>query len=63
MNSCILTTDMLKRSLGDGNEMITVTLENEEYVIDHIKNVKNYAEPSIHKTLVIRNGGNGELKR
>lgn len=54
---------MLKRSLGDGNEMITVTLENEEYIIDHIKNVKNHAEPSIHKTLVIRNGGNGELKR
>lgn len=60
----ILTSDELKRVLGDDDDFITVTLENREYVIEYLKRVPNYADsPISHKTLVIRDGGEGELRR
>lgn len=55
---------MLKRSLGDDDDFVTVTLNGKEYVIDCIRRVPNYTDsPMSHKTLVIRDGGDGEIRR
>ena len=60
----ILTSGMLKRSLGDDDDFVTVTLNEKEYVIDCIRRVPNYTDsPMSHKTLVIRDGGDGEIRR
>lgn len=64
MKNVILTSDELKRTLGDDDDFITVTLENREYVIEGMKRVPNYTDaPISHKTLLIRDGGEGELRR
>ena len=55
---------MLRRTLGDDDDFVTVTFQDREYVIDHVKRVSNYSDtPDSHKTLVIRDRGNGEIKR
>ena len=55
---------MLRRTLGDDDDFVAVTFQDREYVIDHVKRVSNYSDtPDSHKTLVIRDGGNGEIKR
>ena len=60
----ILTTGMLQRTLGDDDDFVTVTFQDREYVIDHVKRVSNCSDtPDSHKTLVISDGGNGEIKR
>lgn len=64
MKNVILTSDELKRTLGDDDDFITVTLENREYVIEGMKRVPSYTDaPISHKTLIIRDGGEGELRR
>lgn len=64
MNDVILTCKELKRVLGDDDDFITVTLKNREYIIDHMKRVPNHTDlPTSHKTLIIRDGGEGEIRR
>lgn len=64
MKNAILTSGELKQVLGDDDDFITVTLGNREYVIDCMKRVPNYTDaPISHKTLIIRDGGEGELRR
>lgn len=60
----ILTCRELKSVLGDDNDFITVTLKNREYIIDHVKRVPNHTDSLMsHKTLIIRDGGEGEIRR
>lgn len=61
----IATSGLLGRELERmGDDFITVTLNDKEYVIDNIKRVPNHTDtPMSHLTLVIRDGGDGEIRR
>lgn len=65
--SGIKTTHGLARELLDKpDEFLTVTVENREYSIDHIKPVKTYAnidDGVIHKTLVCEKQVDGNIIR
>lgn len=61
----ISTSSSLVRELQKlGDDFITVTVENREYIIDSIIHQKNYTDsPLTHLSLKCRNGGQGEIKR
>ena len=61
----ISTSGSLIRELQKlGDDFITVTIENREYVIESIIHQKNYTDsPLTHLSLKCRDGGQGEIKR
>lgn len=61
----ISTSSSLIRELQKlGDDFITVTIENREYVIESIIHQKNYTDsPLTHLSLKCRDGGQGEIKR
>ena len=61
----ISTSGSLIRELQKlGDDFITVTIENREYIIDSIIYQKNYTDsPLTHLSLKCRDGGQGEIKR
>lgn len=64
MDNVILTSEELKSALGDDDDLITVTFADREYVIECMRRVPNYTDaPISHKTLIIRDGGQGEIRR
>ena len=47
-----------------GDDFIVVKLEDKEYVIDHVCKLKVHTDPEITRLcLVIRDGGEGNIKR
>lgn len=65
--SCIGTSHELARELLNRQDnFLTATIEEREYIIDGIKKVKTHAnndDSFTYYTLLLRNGGEGNIKR
>ena len=64
---CITTSHLLARELlGKPDSFITAMIGEEEYVIQYLKRAKthaNFDDTTTHLTLVLRDGGQGNIKR
>lgn len=59
-----LADELDKLKMKYRNGVITVKLENKEYVIENIAHVSDYGDGySSHMCLTIRHGGDGNIKR
>lgn len=64
---CIITSHSLATELlNKPDSFLTATIGEDEYVIEHLKRAKthaNYDDATTHLTLVLRDGGQGNIKR
>ena len=55
---------LIRELLKDEDDFITIRLNNREYVIEGIGRVyENVDHPTSHRCIVIRDGGDGYIKR